>query len=112
VIKTESDFDRAVVSSAGAQGLMQLLPETGRQMGVTDPFDPRQNSWGRALSPGARPAVLPGRRQPRHDGARARDGLLAEEKVKIVAAYHAGPGAVERYGGIPRTRPRALMSRW
>ncbi|HSY40541.1 MAG TPA: lytic transglycosylase domain-containing protein, partial [Polyangia bacterium] len=43
VIKTESDFDPRVVSSAGAEGLMQLLPGTARQMGVTDIFDPRQN---------------------------------------------------------------------
>src|SRR3569623_2419875 len=43
VIKTESDFDPHVVSSVGAQGLMQLMPDTGRLMGVTDAFDPRQH---------------------------------------------------------------------
>src|SRR5204862_3981208 len=46
VIKTESDFDPSVVSSVGAQGLMQLMPDTARLMGVTDPFDPRQNVMG------------------------------------------------------------------
>ena len=46
VIKTESDFDPHVVSSVGAQGLMQLMPDTGRLMGVTDAFDPRQNIMG------------------------------------------------------------------
>ena len=48
VMKVESDFDPMVVSSVGAQGLMQLMPETGRMMGVTDPFDPRQNIMGGA----------------------------------------------------------------
>src|SRR3954465_14649018 len=46
VIKTESDYDPAVVSSAGAQGLMQLMPDTARLMGGTDAFDPRQNIMG------------------------------------------------------------------
>ena len=46
IIKTESDFDPRVVSSAGAEGLMQLLPGTARLMGVTDIFDPRQNIMG------------------------------------------------------------------
>jgi len=48
IIKTESDYDPAVVSSAGAQGLTQLMPETARLMGVTDPFDPRQSIMGGA----------------------------------------------------------------
>src|SRR5204862_2315939 len=48
IIKTESDYDPAVVSSAGAQGLMQLMPDTARLMGVTDPFDARQNIMGGA----------------------------------------------------------------
>ena len=48
VIKIESDYDPHVVSSVGAQGLMQLMPETARLMGVTDTFDPRQNIMGGA----------------------------------------------------------------
>ena len=48
VIKTESDYDPNVVSSVGAQGLMQLMPETARLMGVTNSFDPRQNIMGGA----------------------------------------------------------------
>src|SRR6187401_3208875 len=100
VIKTESDYDPNVVSSAGAQGLMQLLPETARLMGVTDPFDPRQNIMG-----GARYLQVLARRFCRTPSAAPAPAPTAvcspEEKVKIVAAYHAGPGAVEKYGGIP-----------
>jgi soluble lytic murein transglycosylase-like protein len=100
VIKTESDFDPRVVSSAGAQGLMQLLPETARQMGVTDSFDPRQNIMG-----GARYLQVLARRfcrTPPSSSAPAPANVCSpDEKVKIVAAYHAGPGAVEKYGGIP-----------
>lgn len=105
VIKTESDFDPRVVSSAGAQGLMQLLPSTARLMGVTDSFDPRQNIMG-----GARYLQVLARRfckTPPGDGASATldGGPLAvcssDEKVKVIAGYHAGPAAVEKYGGIP-----------
>jgi soluble lytic murein transglycosylase-like protein len=106
VIKTESDFDPRVVSSAGAQGLMQLLPETARLMGVTDTFDPRQNIMG-----GARYLQVLARRfchTPASvslaGGGRSIEQLTvcsADEKVKVVAAYHAGPGAVEKYGGMP-----------
>jgi hypothetical protein len=95
VIKTESDFDPAVVSSAGAQGLMQLMPDTARLMGVTDPFDPRQNIMG-----GARYLQVLARRFCKQVKGAA-TVCTPDEKVKIVAAYHAGPGAVEKYGGIP-----------
>ncbi len=95
IIKTESDFDPAVVSSAGAQGLMQLMPDTARLMGVTDPFDPRQNIMG-----GARYLQVLARRFCKQVTS-AGTVCAPEEKVKIVAAYHAGPGAVEKYGGIP-----------
>jgi hypothetical protein len=46
VIRAESDFDPDAVSHAGAKGLMQLMPETANDLGVTDPFDPRQNIMG------------------------------------------------------------------
>jgi soluble lytic murein transglycosylase-like protein len=100
VIKTESDFDPRVVSSAGAQGLMQLLPGTSRLMGVTDVFDARQNIMG-----GARYLQMLARRFCRtplatDDGQRL-TVCSAEEKVKVIAGYHAGPGAVEKYGGLP-----------
>ena len=95
IIKTESDYDPAVVSSAGAQGLMQLMPDTARLMGVTDPFDPRQNIMG-----GARYLQVLARRFCKQVTS-AGTVCTPDEKVKIVAAYHAGPGAVEKYGGIP-----------
>ncbi len=95
IIKTESDYDPAVVSSAGAQGLMQLMPDTARLMGVTDPFDPRQNIMG-----GARYLQVLARRFCKQVSS-AGTVCAPDEKVKIVAAYHAGPGAVEKYGGIP-----------
>ncbi len=83
VIKIESNFNPRAVSHAGAMGLMQLMPATAEHMGVTDPFDPRQNIMGgtkflRRLS-------------DRYDG----------DINLILSGYHAGPGNVERVGGIP-----------
>lgn len=101
VIKTESDFDPHVVSSAGAQGLMQLMPGTARAMGVTDVWDPRQNIMG-----GCRYLQVLAKRFCRTPaiGVQAGPGGFVcspEEQVKVVAGYHAGPGAVEKYGGMP-----------
>jgi hypothetical protein len=86
VIKAESAFHPFVVSRAGAQGLMQLMPALCDEMGVADPFDPVQN-------------ILAGSQYlkamiDRHDG----DLDLA------IASYNAGPGAVARYGSIPPYR--------
>jgi soluble lytic murein transglycosylase-like protein len=83
VIRTESAFDAMAVSAAGAQGLMQLMPGLSQELGVTDPFDPRQN-------------IFAGVRYLRwlldvHDG---------DEKLAL-ASYNAGPRTVERYKGIP-----------
>jgi hypothetical protein len=83
VIKTESNFDRWAVSSKGARGLMQLIPETGRRFGVVDFFDARQNIEG---------------------GVRYLRFLLDKFDGNIelsVAAYNAGEGIVERLGRIP-----------
>jgi soluble lytic murein transglycosylase-like protein len=104
IIKTESDYDPNVVSSVGAQGLTQLMPETARSMGVTNSFDPRQNIMG-----GARYLQVLARRfchtpAATDDNQRPGERLTVcstDEKIKVVAAYHAGPGAVEKYGGIP-----------
>jgi hypothetical protein len=113
VIKTESDYDPHVVSSAGAQGMMQLLPETARLMGVIDSFDARQNIMGgtRYLQVLARRFCRTPAGTERGVAADARGAekgaappltvCSADEKVKVVAAYHAGPAAVEKYGGIP-----------
>jgi hypothetical protein len=102
VIRTESDFDPFVVSSAGAQGLMQLMPATARAMGVTNVWDPRQNIMG-----GARYLQLLARRYchtPALAGSEGRTASVVcsgEEQVKVIAGYHAGPGAVDKYAGMP-----------
>ncbi len=98
VIKTESDFDPRVVSSAGAVGLMQLLPGTAREMGVTDILDPRQNIMG-----GARYLQILAKRFCRTPAGSGGTGLVCslDEKIRVLAGYHAGPGAVEKYDGMP-----------
>jgi len=83
VINQESGFNARAVSKAGALGLMQLMPDTAKSLGVTDPFDPEQNVAGGA-------ALL--RQLIDHFGGKLDLAL---------AAYNAGSGAVEKYGGIP-----------
>ncbi len=83
VIKVESDYDPRAVSSAGAQGLMQLMPETALRMQIHDSFDPRLNIFG---------------------GVRYLRVLANHFNGNLeltVAGYNAGEGAVMRYGGIP-----------
>ena len=82
MIKVESNFDSRAVSPAGAKGLMQLMDATGKQLGVADPFDPRQNVEGGV-------AYL------RQMLDRYGDVSLA------LAAYNAGPEAVDSFQGIP-----------
>ena len=83
IIRVESDYDPRVVSVAGAQGLMQLMPATGRRMGVTNPFDPHDYIQG-------------GTRYLRHLA-----NLFNGDMVLTIAGYHAGEGAVRKYGGVP-----------
>jgi len=95
VIKVESDYDPQVVSSAGARGLMQLMPSVTRDMGVSNVHDPRENILGgtRLLR------VLANR----YDG----------DLVRTIAAYHAGVGSLARYSDsvppYPNTRKYLRM---
>jgi soluble lytic murein transglycosylase-like protein len=86
VMRAESAFNPMVVSPAGAQGLMQIMPELSAEFGVTDPFDPRQN-------------ILAGARYLRQ--------LLDANRGNLrltLASYNAGPGNVAKYKGIPPFR--------
>jgi soluble lytic murein transglycosylase-like protein len=83
VAQTESGFNPRAVSSAGALGIMQLMPDTANGLGVTDPFDPAQN-----INAGARYL----RQQL--------DAFGGDQRLAL-AAYNAGPGAVQRYHGVP-----------
>jgi soluble lytic murein transglycosylase-like protein len=84
IIHIESDFNHRAVSRCGAQGLMQLMPATARELRVSDPFNARENIDG---------------------GTRYFRSLLDsfnEDLVLSLAAYNAGPGLVARTGGVPK----------
>jgi soluble lytic murein transglycosylase len=83
VIKVESDYRPGTVSKKGAQGLMQLIPETARSLRVSNPFDPSENIRGGS------------------EYLRRMLDLFNNDLELALAAYNAGPTAVKRYGGIP-----------
>jgi soluble lytic murein transglycosylase-like protein len=82
MVHTESDFRPRLVSNKSAQGLMQIVPDTARILGIRDPFDPEQN-------------IAAGTKYFRY--------LLNrfDNETMALAAYNAGEGNVERFGGIP-----------
>lgn len=82
VVASESAFDPRALSHKGAQGLMQLMPDTARELGIEDVWDPRENLDG---------------------GTRHLARLVAkyDDLNLALAAYNAGEGAVEQHGGVP-----------
>jgi soluble lytic murein transglycosylase-like protein len=83
LIKQESGFNSTARSGAGAQGLTQLMPGTAAGLGVTDPLDPAQSIEGGAKY------------------LKQQLDRFGGDVARGLAAYNAGPGAVQRFGGVP-----------
>jgi hypothetical protein len=99
VIHTESNYNPHAVSRVGAMGLMQLMPSTAKYLGVTKGFEPRQNIYGGSKL------------------LRLLSNRFNGDMVLVLAGYHAGAGAVQKYGGVPpyestRAYVRAVLRRY
>lgn len=99
VVRTESNYNPRARSYKGAMGLMQLMPATARWLGVEDAYDPVQNVFG-----GSKFLRLLANR-------------FKGDMVLVIAGYHAGAGAVQKYGGVPpysttRAYVKAVMRRF
>lgn len=99
VVRTESNYNPRARSYKGAMGLMQLMPATATWLGVEDAYDPIQNVFG-----GAKFLRLLANR-------------FKGDMILVIAGYHAGAGAVQKYGGVPpypttRAYVKAVMRRF